>query len=198
MLSPLFSKAAHKIAIVQRSLATSIRKLTGKSDYKKWSQPNELSPDWDRRTQKIATLIKPQSSVLEFGAGRMILKQFLPEGCTYIPSDLVDRGQDTLVCDLNSNALPQFPTCDVAVFSGVFEYVHDVPRLIYHISSYVDVVIASYVVSDIEPTNRRMQGWVNDYTSEEILQIFERSGFLCDYQEEAFSQIIYRFIKKNQ
>src|SRR5713101_5531964 len=25
----------------------------------------------------------------------------LPGGCTYIPSDLVDRGQPTLVCDLN-------------------------------------------------------------------------------------------------
>ena len=78
--------------------------------------------------KEIAKLIPAGSNVIEFGAGRRQLEKFLPAGCTYTPSDLVDRGPGTIVCDLNRPPLPDLRhlRLKVAVFGGVLEYVADV------------------------------------------------------------------------
>src|SRR5438105_2510155 len=113
---------------------------------------SSLSPTWDTRTEMLAGLIKP--GALEFGAGRMVLKNFLPANCVYTPSDLVDRKNGTWVCDLNSPELPAFPSHDVAVFSGVLEYLNDLPMLAAHLSVFVQEVVASYAVTDFNSGNR--------------------------------------------
>ena len=178
------------------TLRTSMKKFTGASDHHRWSDETELLVAWDSRTQKIAALVEPGASVIEFGAGRLVLKKFLPASCSYTPSDLVDRDGKTLICDLNAYELAPFPPHDVAVFSGVLEYVHDVPRLISHLSNCVGVIIASYAVTDFSKINRRGSGWVNDFSSENILQIFDAFGFSCNYREVWECQEIYRFTKR--
>lgn len=192
-----------KLSTVIKQVKTSLRKILGKSDYQRWGTDKDLSPDWDSRTKKIASLVEPGASVIEFGAGRLVLKTFLPDKCSYTPSDLVDRGNGTIVCDLNSEILPQFEHYDVAVFSGVLEYINDVPRLMSHLSNFVSTIIASYAVTDKNPKidKRRALGWVNDYTDAQIIDIFEKTGFQCDYNEEwqspvIKSQVIYKFTKK--
>ena len=179
------------------ALETSLRKFTNGTDYGRWGDGSNSSPNWDSRTRYMATLIKPGAVVLEFGAGRMLLRDSLPEGCKYVPSDLVDRGNGTIVCDLNAKWLPEFPRdCDTAVFSGVLEYVHDVQRIISHIS-FVQTVVASYVVTDIKPNRlaRLASGWVNDYSSAGIKEIFLKAGFRCDHVETFESQEIFRFVR---
>jgi hypothetical protein len=123
----------------------------------------------------------------------MALKDFLPVGCIYTPSDLVDRGGGTLVCNLNGRLLPPIPRHNVAVFGGVLEYVHDVPRLISHLSNFVETIIASYAVTDSNNGNRRANGWVNDFSSRDILVLFEAAGFQMDQAEQWGSQSVYRF-----
>ena len=123
----------------------------------------------------------------------MVLKDFLPRGCAYTPSDLVDRGPGTLVCNLNSRMLPPIPRHDVAVFGGVLEYVHDVPRLISHLSNSVEIIVTSYAVTDSNPENRRGNGWVNDLSSSDILALFEAAGFRLDREDHWGSQSVYRF-----
>jgi hypothetical protein len=81
------------------------------------------------------------------------------------------------------------------VFSGVLEYVHDVPRLISHLSNSVGTIIASYAVTDFSDGNRRANGWVNDLSSRDILDLFEAAGFRFDRQDRWGSQVIYRFNK---
>lgn len=185
-----------RILWLKRAIRTSLRKALGASDYKKWSNEQNLKPDWDSRTEQMAKLIRGGTSVIEFGAGRLVLKPLLPENCSYAPSDLVDRGKGTIVVDLNSNPLPRFPQYDVAVFSGVLEYINDVPRLISHLSNYVATILASYAVTDANNKNRRAQGWVNDYSAEEIINIFKNAGFQCTHMEPYKSQIIYKFIRQ--
>jgi hypothetical protein len=176
---------------------TSLRKYRGASDYRRWKGCSGLSADWDSRTEQIARLIPQRTSVLEFGAGRMVLRKFLPEGCTYTPSDLVDRGAGTLVCDLNARELPEFPPHDVAVFSGVLEYVNDVPHLVSHLSRRVGMIIASYAATDEHSVikERRSSGWVNDYSSNGLQEVFSAAGFRLDQIATWRSQRIYRFIR---
>lgn len=171
-------------------------KFKGGADYTRWATQTELSSEWDERTRLIAAQIKPGTSVLEFGAGRMILKQHLPEECLYTPSDLVDRGEGTLVCDLNGREIPAFPRHDVAVFSGVLEYINDLPRLVAHLAGSVNEVIASYAVLEHNPRDRRANGWVNDFTSEQLLRIFAAAGFHPEHCVRWRNQMIYRFAKQ--
>jgi hypothetical protein len=197
----IFNGVVHRAVGLQHGIKTVVRRLGGRSDTERWQNESHLSTDWDSRTRQIAALIAPGAAVLEFGAGRQALRLVLPDSCTYTPSDLVDRGAGTIVCDLNSAALPTFPNHDVAVFGGVLEYVNDVPRLVSHLSGSVSEIIASYAVadrSDRKRMKRRAAGWVNDYDSIEFKDIFARQGFHCDFTETWRSQHIYRFTKRPQ
>jgi len=181
----------------KRAVFTSIRKLTHTSDFRRWGTTDGLSSDWDSRTQQIATMISPGHSVLEFGAGRMVLKELLHESCPYTPTDLVDRGHGTIICDLNGKTLPDFGRHHVAVFSGVLEYVNDIRRLVRHLFRSVDGIIASYATLEENPTGRRSWGWVNDYREDEFVSIFEEEGFRILRKERWAMQVIYYFHKPN-
>lgn len=175
-------------------LATRYHRHTGKSDFSRWSKPKSLSPLWDERTRQLAAMVTPGSAVLEFGAGRRVLEQMLDRPARYTPSDLVDRGPGTIVCDLNARPLPQFGAHDVAVFSGVLEYVNDVPSLIQHLRSSVPTIVASYAVLEKNRDERRAGGWVNDYTSDQFVALFDEQGFDCVESSSWQSQELYRFV----
>jgi hypothetical protein len=160
----------------------------------RWSSLAELSPDWDERTRLLARLLKPNSHVIEFGAGRRQLELYLPGGCTYIPSDLVDRGDGTFVCDLNSDARPDLRTLgvDTAVFGGVFEYVQNVDSLVAWISRYVGCCIISYECARTKRSDwrrpreslaRARAGWVNTLHEDELIEIFRKRGFSVVHRE---------------
>ncbi|QVL47852.1 MAG: hypothetical protein KFB96_19580 [Thiocapsa sp.] len=166
------------------------------TDFARWSEPSNLLPHWDSRTRRMAQLIPPGSSVFELGAGRQVLREALPEGCTYTPSDLVSRGPDTLVCDLNARRLSDFPPHDIILASGVFEYVSKVPRLVRHLAPRCRVaMILSYAVTDTNPEDRAGHGWVNHYSAAALTRVFEANGFRATAVEPWQSQVIFTFRK---
>jgi hypothetical protein len=177
-------------------LATRHHLRTGKSDFSRWSKPRSLSPLWDERTRLLAAMVPPASRVLEFGAGRRVLEQMLERPARYTPSDLVDRGPGTIVCDLNERPLPPFGEQDVVVFSGVLEYVNDVPSLIRHLHGSVQVIVASYAVLEKNVDERRAGGWVNDYTAAQFVALFDEQGFDCAEHASWQSQELYRFVRR--
>jgi len=161
---------------------------------KRWHDVNNLKEEWDKRTILLAKLIEPNSNVIEFGAGRLILKNHLPKGCTYTPSDITDRGENTIVCNLNDKILPQFDhSFNTAIFSGVLEYVEDVPRLINYLSG-LQTIIISYATSKL---NERIKSneWVNSYNDSDILDIFKLNGYKCIQTDIWKRQNIYKFVK---
>jgi hypothetical protein len=182
-----------------KALRTTSYTLFGRSDYARWGREDNLKSDWDSRTEQIAALVPPGSSVLEFGAAKMALRTFLPPSCTYTPSDIVDRGPGTLVCDLNGATLPAFPRNDIVVFSGVLEYVYDVDRLLTALEHTCSCILASYAVTDFSNqrtvVQRRRQGWVNEYSKEECIALFEKHGFICASEMQWRNQFIFTFKK---
>lgn len=163
----------------------------------RWKTKASLLQDWDTRTEQISRLIDAESTVIEFGAGRQVLRSYLPDGCVYTPSDLVDRGNGTVICDLNSDPLPDFDKYDFAVFGGVLEYVNDVPRLILHLSNFVDSILASYAVVELNDPDRKAQGWVNKYSSFGLIKVFRDAGFQCHHIERWWSHLIHRFDRRH-
>jgi hypothetical protein len=111
----------------------------------------------------------------------------------------VDRGPGTIVCDLNAPMLPHFPPHDVCVFSGVLEYVNDLPRLVRHLHASCGEILASYAprvdggVADV--LSRRRQGWVSDYDADELIALFAGAGFRCERSERIAGQRVFSFVR---
>lgn len=148
-----------------------------KSDKTRWSKIKNFDEAWDERTIQMASYISPDSRVLEFGAGRLILKDHLPKGCTYTPSDIVDRGHGTIVCDLNKRPFPEFDKFDYIVFSGVVEYINDLDEVIDYLVKVSPKIIVSYATREAFPKYRGIHGWVNEYSKEEFIKLFNRHGY---------------------
>src|ERR1044072_6598742 len=108
--SKLFNQIAASLTYfyaVTRGLAkTTVLTLFRRSDYRRWKNLYNYLAWWASRIEKMARLIPEGNRVIEFGAGHQQLKSQLPQNCTYIPSDLVDRGPGTVICDLNKRPLP--------------------------------------------------------------------------------------------
>jgi hypothetical protein len=200
----LWQKIEHASARVQqkwvalgKATKTMLLRYSGQSDVERWRTLDNLNENWDTRTAMLARFVPPNCSVIEFGAGRCILPRYLPGGCTYTPSDLVDRGPGTIICDLNAHQLPEFPWHDVALFSGVLEYVHDLDRLVAHLTRSCSLIAASYAATDYpvqqRVLTRRRHGWVNDYQTAELEQLFQHHGFRCIERQLWHTHPLFKF-----
>ena len=180
-----------KIPLTARSL---LCRLVGWSDRPRWTNTQELLPEWDERTRILARLLPINSRVIEFGAGRRKLEPHLPAGCTYIASDLVDRGQGTLVCDLNVEPRPDLSRLgvDTAVFGGVLEYIQNLESLVRWVARDVDRCVVSYECAQTKRSDRgrlyesfarAKAGWVNTFHEDEFVLLFEREGFLLAHRD---------------
>jgi hypothetical protein len=170
--------------------------LLGRSDVSRWKADDSFHEAWNERTERMAGLVLPGKIVLEFGSGQGALTKYLPEGCTHIATDIVDRGPGSLVYDLNSRSAPALPKADVAFFSGVLEYVNDVPRSLVGIIENVEEVICSYAPTELNPERRRSHGWVNDYTSDQLIDVFASLGLSCAHQGQWKRQVLFRFVRE--
>lgn len=151
---------------------------TRQSDYERWSDDSSLMPAWNERTKLIASLVPDSASVFEFGAGAGVLKQYLPSGCKYQKSDLVDRDGCTIVLDLNKDELKPIEGFTTAVFSGVLEYLYDLPGVSQFLSKSFETVIFSYACLEKNNNDRRSHGWVNDFSISDLIGIFRAAGFV--------------------
>lgn len=184
-----------------------VHRMLHRSDYARWRNLENYEAWWDRRTEKIARLIPPASRVIEFGAGRRQLEILLDASCTYLPSDLCDRGPGTFVVDLNWRPLPSLGqvNVDTAVFGGVLEYIHDVESLVEWLAEQVAACVASYAC--VPPRRRFGQrflnsfdrfyyGYMNSYSEQEIVDIFRRAGFRCIARDPWDSQRVFLFVNQ--
>lgn len=168
-----------------RKLATILQK----TDYRRWSNDSSFDPSWEPRTKRAAELVPIHSRVIEFGAGQRRLEKHLHSSCTYVPSDVIDRGPGTIVCDLNERPLPNLRTgvYDVAVILGVFEYLHNVPEVIDWLAKQVRVCVLSYVCMEVnrfslrgvrQALGRRLgTRWMNNYSEDQLRSLFQERGF---------------------
>lgn len=159
-----------------------------KTDYQRWSDPSSLEAWWAPRARELAAFVPSGSRVIEFGAGNRILERYLEPSCTYVASDIVDRGPGTIICDLNRRPLPGLKagTFDIAVFIGVLEYLRDVPSVFDWLAPRVSYFLLSYVCADpdrgplsgLREAFRRMKmGWMNNYREQDIRELLSERGF---------------------
>jgi len=159
-----------------------------KTDRRRWADPRNIYASWESRNKELAALVPSNSRVIEFGAGKRILERYLDPSCSYVPSDIIDRGPGTIVFDLNQRPLPDLgpDAYDVAVFSGVLEYVREVPAVLDWLTKYVTVCVLTYAPAKarghsprglLETIGRLRHGWMNNYREEELRSLFYERDF---------------------
>ncbi len=164
-------------------------KVLYKTNYRKWADAGKTwgaNNPW--RAKETASLIIDGSSVLDIGAGSLILKKYLPEKCKYIPCDIIDRGNDCIVCDLNKDSFPDIH-CDYITFIGVLEYILDPFKAIKDAINNCEYLIFTYnFLEDKDKIFEREQlGWISHITMDETIKFLDN-----------LNSITYNKLKINQ
>lgn len=192
----LFSKDKKADTVIEkRETENALLRAEKKSDVNRWQHNKELYRDWDERTIILGSYILPNASIIEFGAGNMILKTYLQDYKIYTPSDVIPRFEETLVCDLNQPITFEFAKYDTAVFSGVLEYVYDIDKVFLQLGETVKQVVLSYCCADIVKLSRDKNGWLSDYTKDDLENIFTKHGFKIQDYTEWRQQSIYNLTR---
>ena len=153
------------------------KKIITISNAERWSNPESYSETWNPRTELLASLIGANKTVIEFGAGINPISKYLPESNKCMITDFVDKGDIRYAkYDLNADKLIDFGMYDCAVFSGVLEYITDLPKKIEFVSARCQNIVASYSTLDAYPTNREERGWINSYTDCQLIMLFKDAG----------------------
>lgn len=197
LINNIFRKLSHKRKVSRQSKATRQLRKDKKTDYSRWKKKEQLFEDWNERTELLASMVKPQAVVIEFGAGNMALKNYLPSGCQYTPSDIVERNSDFIKCDLNETIPFNISIYDTAVFSGVLEYVYDIDSVFKQFPLELEQVLLSYSCKDISSANRLENGWLSDYSRKELETIFAKYNYKVLNYSEWRRQSIFNLKKGN-
>ncbi len=174
---------------------TRVLKSFQRSDLKRWKNDRELSENWNERIELMAGMVPENARVIEFGAGKMALKKYLPSNCEYQGADIIKRSPEMLVCDLNEGIGFSLAAYDTAVFSGVLEYVYDIDKVFELLNEKIGLIILSYACEDAFSENRERKGWLSDYKKEELEAVFQKYDYkIRDYREWR-RQSIYKLEK---
>jgi hypothetical protein len=127
-------------------------------------------------------------------------RTLLPDSCAYVASDLTPHGPDTVIYDLNAAPLARLEGFDVALLSGVLEYVHSLPQVAGFFASCFSVVVCSYApAGDRSPATlerRRYAGWFSDLSAEEFACLFRDAGYHETIREAWEGQALFRFERR--
>lgn len=153
-----------------------------RSDIERWSRQDQLKT-WSERTRRAAKFVRKGTSVLDLGCGNMSLRDALPEGCVYIPADIVKRSENCRVIELNQGNWPD-EKVDVVAALGVLEYLYDMPAFFLGSSKIGPRLIFSYHVTYVhtpESEDARLNmGWLNNFSLPEIIEAIVKVGGKVD------------------
>ncbi len=143
------------------------------SDMDRWSNIESYNETWNPRTELLASLIEPNKTVIEFGAGINPVSNYLPDSNKCTITDFVNKGDiEYIQYDLNAPKMVDFGDYDYAIFSGVLEYITNLPAKIKYISNRCANIVVSYSTLNEYPENRDLHGWMNSYTNHEFIKLF--------------------------
>jgi hypothetical protein len=148
------------------------------TDTERWSRRESFEPKWAHRAGLAAQMIPAYGRVLDIGCGAMDLGRVLPEGCSYLPCDLVPRDERTIVCDLNRGEFPAEVQADIVTMLGVLEYLQAPLDVLKRVRALNRPLVCSYSITDRTPQmDRASQGWINDFDFASLQILMGQAGF---------------------
>lgn len=95
------------------------------------------------RAKHMASLIPDEvGSIMDLGCGNELLKRYLKKDVKYIGVDYKKRNDNTIICDLNRDPLPEIPV-DMYYLAGVIYFIENAQKLIHQMRE-AKYVLLSY------------------------------------------------------
>jgi FkbM family methyltransferase len=167
-----------------RARTTELLMAARTSDGARWADPAELQSGAAERAAVIAPHLPSGVSVLDLGAGALALApHVLSLGGRYTPADLLRRSADCQAIDLNQSQFP-LGNYDIVVLSCLLEYLHDVPAVLNRCRQAAGKAVVIYPARTSEDVSqRRQQGWFNDFNEAELTSPFEQAGWRIESKQ---------------
>ena len=165
----------------------------------KWQDFNTHN-DWSRRTESLSRFI-PEStrSILELGSGKnhlRALKLIDLEKVSYQSSDITKADGIDLVINLNAAELPDI-SAEVIFFSGLIEYIYNVPRFFDWTRSGANLLLGTYAPVLSSPMNinesirRSSNGWKNHMSLVDLHAQAYESGWSLEFKDRHEEQVLF-------
>jgi hypothetical protein len=163
---------------------------------KAWAHDSDFDPAWSARSAYVARYLPAQGTVIDVGCGQMALEKWLSPMHTYVPVDLHARDERTTLVDLNHSVLPSTVRGDVAVVTGVLEYLEAPRNLVASMTGCgVQRVIVSYCTSECQPDIdvRRYLSWRTHFSEQAVVDLFAPAFRCLGYDRGFAGHVIFLF-----
>lgn len=142
---------------------------------------------YEYRAKAIAELIpKDVKSIMDLGCGNEALKKYV-KGIKYIGVDYKKRSEDTLVCDLEKDFLPNIPV-DMYCLIGVIYYLNNIKDLIIQLRKAKYVLLSYRGMEHYRRLDNRFDGVYSGglenslYTADLVNMFFEINFVLVKWE----------------
>ena len=163
------------------------RQMVGASQWESFEKSHQgclerQRKPWSIRAKMIAELLPADvHSVMDLGCGEGLIRQYLPEGIQYYGVDYCKRADDTIVCDLNHEPIPDIQV-DAYLMIGLIKYIEDKKRFLKQLRK-AKYVLASYFIYEM---NLRLDGRINLYYDDIGTEAFSTADFINLMVENGF------------
>jgi hypothetical protein len=165
----------------------------------KWHNFNDHN-DWSDRTTNLSKYIpNTTKSILELGSGKNHLRALNLidlNRVSYQSSDVTrDEGIDRVI-DLNGITLPHM-NVELIFFSGLIEYIYDVPRFFSWARSSSEIMLGTYSPTLTSPMmfdesiRRSNNGWKNHFSLTDLHSLARDSDWTIEFKERYRDQILF-------
>jgi hypothetical protein len=153
--------------------------------FKQWKQNEQdnivkladKTQAWMDRTEKMSQWILSNiNSIAEFGCGECHLKKILRPNVKYIGIDCIKRSEETIVCDVNNDTLPEL-NVDAVIAVGFFSYVKEPEKFLDYIAS---LNLKQFLVTYTPVEIRELQS--TRYGNRSQLNYFSTGNLICEVQ----------------
>lgn len=181
-------------------MGLSVKKLIGlfyKS--KEWKSIEYFDDSWKKRIFQMSRYIRTEDSIVDYGCGKMWLKEYLSKSNTYIGVDYQKRDDATIVCDFNKKEFPNLNST-VAFVSGCLEYVEDPKWFLNKIAEHHEKCIISYCCTDQfeDYKQRKDLGWKNHLSKRELINLFGALKMLLKESDETLTRNQLFYFEKDK
>lgn len=152
------------------------------TDIKRWTDLYQSTnrPSWFERNNIIAQFIPEYASVLDIGAGNKDLKKLISATCEYQALDCVGD-ESTIIIDFNKDDVKDMhldKVWDIAVCSGVMEYINDPMTFLTFVSKHARIIILSYIFEK-DRTYHNKNGWVKGLDYSDLMKLLSSLNIEC-------------------
>lgn len=128
---------------------------------------------WFSRNEKIAQFIKPNINIIDIGGGFGDIRKY-KNFKKYVSIDIAKWTEDTIVCDLNKDKLPDIDIkFDLILCQGIFEYIKEPDILLRKIQKYSRNAIITYRKGIRDKKYPR----INNYALKDFRKIIKDNGW---------------------